>query len=105
MEMERFEDALSSYGRAVVLDPITRSSSIRRYTDALDCYGDALALRPDYDGAQINRGVTLNELTRHHEALLCFDQLPARVSDHADALQSRPHLGEIGSVRTGVRHL
>jgi tetratricopeptide (TPR) repeat protein len=46
---------------------------LERFDEALASYDRALALRPDYAEAFFNRGVTLHLLRQVDEALICYD--------------------------------
>ena len=57
----------------------------------LASYDRALAIKPDYVEALNNRGVVLEVLLRHDEALACFDRAVALDPDQANALTNRGH--------------
>jgi hypothetical protein len=56
-----------------------------RATDAIASYDRALAVRPDYIKARIGRGVALQALNRHQEALAEFDAVLKTDKNNADA--------------------
>jgi len=58
---------------------------MRRYEDALTSYGRALALQANYPEAWSNRGATLYELKRHDEALASYDRAIALQPDFPEA--------------------
>src|SRR3984957_6265244 len=77
-KLRRHGDALTSYARALELQPVHVEAlvnrggallDLRQYDAALRSYDRALALRPDYAEVLVNRGVTLHELKQSTEAL------------------------------------
>ena len=83
-ELKRFEEAVASYDRALVLRPDyvealnNRGNALKALTrseEALASYDRALALRPDSTDALNNRGNILNELKRFEEALASYDRV------------------------------
>jgi tetratricopeptide (TPR) repeat protein len=67
------------YGRGCALQ------AMRRYEEALASFARALVLRPNYIEARNNRGVTLLKMKRYQEALTTFDMLSA-TDDYGRAL-------------------
>ena len=98
-EQNRFEAALASYDRALMIRPgyghgavaiaAARCNSWTAYLDALASYDRALALAPDHAEALSNRGVTLHRLGRFEEALASYDRALAVRPDYAQALCNR----------------
>jgi tetratricopeptide (TPR) repeat protein len=108
--LERFEEAIVSYDRAIELDPQNVAAYANRGC-AFGCSGDneaavashdrALAIEPDHLLAALNRGVALHNLHRHEEALASFDRAlaispndPGVHSNRATALGSLGRLDE-----------
>src|SRR5262249_34342288 len=91
----RFEEALASYDRAVMLRPdyanahynrgVILNDELKRYEEALASYDRALAVQPDYAEAHYNRGVTLHELSRYQEELASYDRALRIKPDYTDA--------------------
>src|SRR5258708_6617728 len=80
-----FSDALHLL--AVVQTKLGRG----RLKDALSTYDRALAVQPDDAVALSNRGLTLHELKRFHEALASYDRALTLRPDDAVALNNRGH--------------
>ena len=66
-----------------------RSDSLKRFEDAIESYGKAIILRPDYVDAYNNRGVALRRLGRFDEALENFESAVALLPDHAGLHKNR----------------
>jgi predicted O-linked N-acetylglucosamine transferase (SPINDLY family) len=90
----RFEEALASYNRAVMLRPDYAEAlsnrgvtlyELKRFAEALASYDRALTVRPNYADALYNRGNTLKGLQRFEEALASYDRALAMKPDHAHA--------------------
>jgi predicted O-linked N-acetylglucosamine transferase (SPINDLY family) len=96
--MNRVDEALASYDRALALKPdyaqahYNRGDTLHllnRLDEALASYDRALALRPDYAEAHYNRGNVLYELKRLDEALACYDRAIAIRPDYPYLIGSR----------------
>ncbi len=96
--MNRFEEALASYERALALRPdfaeahSNRGNTLHdlvRFEDALASHDLALALRPDFAEAHSNRGNTLQELRLFEEALAGYDRAIMLQPDFAEAYSNR----------------
>ena len=81
--MERYEEALADYNRAIELDPedgltiADRGETYRlmeRYEESLADFNCALELKPDYAWAISSRGQTYQSLKRYEEALVDFNR-------------------------------
>ena len=97
-ELERFDDALASYDRALAIKPDYADAfnnrgialaDLKRFDDALASYDSALAIKPDYAEALNNRGVALKELRRLHDSLASYDHALAIKPDYAEAFYNR----------------
>ena len=71
LQMKKFEDALKSYDRALLINPGYAQGhynrgivlqQLRRLHEALASYDCALAVEPEYTEAHINRANTLHQL-------------------------------------------
>jgi len=81
--LQRFEEAIASYDRAIALDPANVAAHSNRGC-ALTCAGDnegavaahdrALEIAPNHMLAVLNRGIALHNLHRHDEAVASFDR-------------------------------
>src|SRR6202451_3394482 len=90
--LDRFDEALASYDRALALRPayaevlINRGVTLHalaRFVDALASYDAAVVLWPGSDAAFANRGMALHALKRFDEALASFDRALALRPDNA----------------------
>ena len=100
-ELQRYEEALASYDRALALQPDFAQAlsnrgnvlfELQRYEEALASYDGALALQPDFAQALSNRGNVLFELKRYEEALTSCDRAVAIQPDFAQALSNRGNI-------------
>lgn len=83
LDLERFEDAIDSYERALALKPDDPQAwnnhgislaRLGKNAAALESYARAITLKPDYAEAYSNRGLTLQALNRHAEALADYER-------------------------------
>ena len=97
-QMKRFDEALTSYDRAIALKPGYANAHFNRGTvlkkllrrdEALGNYNQALALNPRHVEAHNNRGVVLQEMKRYDEALASYDAAIALQPGHAEAHNNR----------------
>ena len=96
--LERREEALASYDRAIALDPkdslthYNRGSvlkDLKRFEEALASYDSAIGLNGDFAEAYVNRGNVLQELRRHEAAIESFGRAIALNPAIAEAFQGR----------------
>lgn len=96
--LERFDEALQSYDRALQLkaDHVEAHGNrahlllaLGRFNEALQSYDRALLLKPDYLEAHSNRGNALLALGRFHEALESYQRALLLKPDHAQAHNNR----------------
>lgn len=82
-ELQRYQDALSRYEKAVNIRPEYAQAwngqgktlyELKEYKEALAAYDQAIQLEPDYLLAWSGRGFTLNKLQRYQEAIASFDK-------------------------------
>ena len=92
--MQRSDEALASYDRALALKPDaaetwnnrgTTLDHLRRYGEAVASFERAVAIDPQYANAWSNRGVTLVEQGRGLDAVESFERCIALAPDNADA--------------------
>ena len=77
---------------------------LRRYEEAVTSYGRALAIRPDYVEALNNRASSLVEAGRFDEALATYDAVLAANPDYAPGHWNRSMLLlRLGSFEAGWR--
>ena len=97
-QMQRYDDALASYERALKLKPdyanahYNRGSTLKqmkRYAEALASYDRAIAFKPDHAEAHNDRAIILQELRQYNDALASYDKVIAVKPDHAIALNNR----------------
>jgi tetratricopeptide (TPR) repeat protein len=62
---------------------------MERHEEALASYDKAITFKPDYANAHFNRGLTLKNLNRFADALASYDRAIALKPDHAEAHNSR----------------
>jgi tetratricopeptide (TPR) repeat protein len=60
-------------------------NELNRYEEALASYDKAISLKPDYHEAWMNRGVSFSKLNRYEEALVAYDKAISIEPDYADA--------------------
>jgi tetratricopeptide (TPR) repeat protein len=96
--LNRLEEALASYERAIALKPGYANAHFNRGTvlkklsrreEALASYDRAIALNPDHAEACNNSGAVLQELKRYDEALASYDRAIALKPLHAEAHNNR----------------
>ncbi|BAY47024.1 TPR repeat-containing serine/threonine protein kinase [Scytonema sp. HK-05] len=82
-ELQRYQDALSRYEKAVNIRPEYAQArngqgktlyELKEYKEALAAYDKTIQLEPDYLPAWSGRGFTLNKLQRYQEAIASFDK-------------------------------
>ncbi|MBD2357481.1 tetratricopeptide repeat protein [Tolypothrix sp. FACHB-123] len=82
-ELQRYQDALNIYDRAVNIRPDYAEgwygrgntlSALKQYQEALIAYDKAIQIEPDYLEAWSSRGFILGKLQRHQEAIASFDK-------------------------------
>lgn len=96
--LQRFDDALASYDRALAGWPDHAETlcnrgvalyELKRFDEALASYDRALAVRPHYAEALCYRGSALLALKRQEEALASYDGALAIQPAYAEALSYR----------------
>jgi len=85
-DLGRFEEALSSYQKAIrlgggganvasiVMDQAAALKQLGRHVEALSCCDKVLTLKPNFAEGWTNKGTLLDELQRHEEAVSCHDK-------------------------------
>jgi tetratricopeptide (TPR) repeat protein len=82
-ELQRYQDALSAYEKAVKIRPDYAEAwngqgkvlyELKEYKAALTAYDRAIQLQPDYLEAWVGRGFVLKNLQRYPEAIAAFDK-------------------------------
>ena len=114
-EVKRFEEALTSYDRALALRPdyaevhCNRGNTLqafKRFEEALASYDRAFALQPNLAMAHYNRGNALQELKRFEGALASYDRALALRPDFAEAHCDRANsLRELKRFAEALREL
>ena len=98
LELERYDDALAAYNRAVELRPEYAEAwngkgdtllALKRYEEARNAYDKAIQFQPDYGEAWIGRGNALNSLQQYKEAINSFDKALEIKPDSLAAWNSR----------------
>ena len=82
--LERYDEALECYDRAIELDPKDKlalvrrgdllNNNLQRYEEALASFGRAIEVDANYRPAWALRGNVLDNLKRYDEALVSFDR-------------------------------
>lgn len=113
-EMERSEDAIASFTKALEIDPgfflahnnLGAALAARgRHEEAIACYAEALKLKPDYAEAHNNLGNALRNLDRHGEALVSYTRALEIRPDFAEAHSNLgATLGGIGRQAEAISH-
>ncbi|MEL6351539.1 MAG: tetratricopeptide repeat protein, partial [Cyanobacteria bacterium J06627_28] len=100
-DLERYQEALDSYDRAIELQPDyhyawnSRGNTLRdleRYQEALDSYDRAIELQPDYHYAWSNKGYVFYRLHRLQESIQCFVEVTKLNPDEKDAWNNQAYL-------------
>lgn len=82
-ELQRYEDALSNYQKAVEIKPEYARAwngqakvmyELNSYQEALSAYDKAIQIEPDYQDSWSGRGFVLNKLQRYQEAIYSFEK-------------------------------
>ena len=98
LELNRFEEALSSYDNALLHKPdyalayYNRGNAfleLKRYIDAIQSYDRALTIMPDYAEVYHHRGNAFLELNLYEESFASYDRAIALKPDFADAYKNR----------------
>ena len=98
LELKRYDDALTSYNRAVELRPEYAAAwhgkgntllALKRYEEARNAYDKAIQIQPDYAEAWIGRGNALDALQQYKEAINSFDRALEFKSDSLEAWNSK----------------
>jgi len=80
--LERFQEAVSSFDKAIELDNLNHKiwlsrgyalHDLRLFSEAISSYERALSLKPDYCEAIINKGLSLHEQSLYKEALTQYE--------------------------------
>jgi tetratricopeptide (TPR) repeat protein len=97
-DLKRYDEALASYERALVLKPdyveawSNRGNTLnllKRYDEALASFERALTLEPNYVKALLNYGDVLHDLKRYDEALASFERALVFKPDHAESAHNK----------------
>ena len=97
-ELERYEEALTSYDKVIKLNPDHSNAwtnkgatlnELERYEEALTSYDKAIELNPDNSNAWSNKGATLGNLERYEEALTSCNKAIELNPDHSNAWTSK----------------
>ena len=96
--LKRFDEALTSYDRALTIMPDGAEAwnnrgntlqSLKRFDEALASFDRAIAIKRNFAETLYNRGNTLSDVKRHEEALLSYDKALAVKPDYAEIWNSR----------------
>ena len=97
-ELGRFDEAVTSYDKALALDPNDAEAfynrggaleELKRFDEAVASYDKAIALKGDYAEAFSNRGVALQALGRLSEAVTSYNRAIALRANFPEAFCSR----------------
>jgi tetratricopeptide (TPR) repeat protein len=96
--LKRYDDALSSYDKAIVLKPDYANAHfnravtlklLKRFDESLASYDHAIALNPAHAEAHNNRGALLQDMRLHDQALASYDRAITVKPDYAVAYNNR----------------
>ena len=96
--LERYEDAIASYDKALEVKPDNHEawynrgvalSALGRNDDAITSYDKALEVKPDKHEAWNNRGVALSALGRNDDAITSYDKALEVKPDYYRAWDNR----------------
>jgi superkiller protein 3 len=100
-QLERYEESLASYDRALELQPDYASGwglrgdvlrQLERYKESLASYDRALKLKPDYIKVWFLRGTVLHQLKRYEESLASYDHALELQPDDTDIWMNKGYL-------------
>jgi tetratricopeptide (TPR) repeat protein/predicted Ser/Thr protein kinase len=92
-ELQRYQDALSRYEKAVQMRPDYAQAwkgqgqtlyELKKYKEALSAYDKAIQVEPDYLEAWSGRGFALHKLKRYQEALSSFEKVLELENDYPE---------------------
>ncbi|WP_353932286.1 tetratricopeptide repeat protein [Okeanomitos corallinicola TIOX110] len=98
LQLNRYEDALAIYQKAVNIKPDYIQGwygqgralfALKKYQEALAAYDKAIQIQPDYLEAWTGRGLTLSELERYSEAISAFDKVLKVHDDYTSVWNAR----------------
>ncbi len=105
-KLERLDDALESYSRAIAINPNHAEAyynrgvlwqQLLRFDSALESYNRAIAINPRHAEAYYNRGIALQALKQPEAALASFDRAILNKSStmRRRVLQPRYHIEDV----------
>jgi tetratricopeptide (TPR) repeat protein len=112
-DLGRYEEAISSYDKAIEIDPdsqsiwLNRSVAIRnlgRYTEAIISCEKALDINPDSLELWHEKGYCFEKLGQYEESLQCHNQTVRIKSDYAEGWYNRGvQLGNLGRYEEAIQ--
>jgi tetratricopeptide (TPR) repeat protein len=97
-ELQRYQDALSVYEKAVDIKPKYAQGwngqgktlyELKQYKEALTAYDKAIQIQPDYLEAWSGRGFVLDKLQRYSEAIASFEKALQLENNHSDVWNAK----------------
>ncbi|AFZ24473.1 tetratricopeptide repeat protein,tetratricopeptide repeat protein,protein kinase family protein [Cylindrospermum stagnale PCC 7417] len=98
LELQRYQDALAVYEKAVNLKPNYVQGwngqgkalfELKKYPEALAAYDKAIQIQPDYLEAWSGRGFSLANLQRYSEAIASFDRAIQLKNDYPEVWNAK----------------
>ncbi|MTJ09440.1 MULTISPECIES: tetratricopeptide repeat protein [unclassified Anabaena] len=98
IDLERYEEAISYFDKAIAINPDDHDAwfhrgtvldELQRYREAIASYDKAIAINPDDHEAWYNRGIALGALRKYTEAIASYDKAIAIKADYHEAWSNR----------------
>ena len=92
--LEKYEEAIASYDKAIELNPDfifaffnkgLSLNKLKRYEEAIIMFDKAIKLDPNHTSAFYHKGLALSALKRHEEAITMYDKVIELDSNNADS--------------------
>ena len=103
-KQERYESAISDFGKAIRLEPDHAEAyvgrglakqALGRHTSAIVDFDTAIRFKPDFAVAYVARGLTKDSLGDHHYAVSDYNQAIRLKPDYVEAYHRRGHAKQI----------
>lgn len=113
-QVQRYEEALTAFERAISLDPSYAPSylnkgealdNLGRYEEALAAYEQAIRLDPNYARSYHNRGNVLSKLKRYEAAKSSYKRALRLEQATGDVIAEQHEYSSLDNVQTQMGHL